>query len=84
LEYTNDLLSNVRGGLRTGTIDQGQLHGILTAYLGKLAGWESLSGFVNFFQIHNTGRIKRDYVGGTNAIAAIEATTTRLRLSEVC
>ena len=82
LEYTNDLLSNVRGGLRTGTIDQGKLHGILTVDFGKLAGWEGLSGFVNFFQIHNTGRIKRDYVGGINTIAAIEAAPTT-RLSEV-
>ena len=82
LEYTNDLLSNVRGGLRTGTIDQGKLHGILTVDFSKLAGWEGLSGFVNFFQIHNTGRIKRDYVGGINTIAAIEAAPTT-RLSEV-
>ena len=82
LEYTNDLLSNVRGGLRTGTIDQGKLHGILTVDFGKLAGWNGLSGFVNFFQIHNTGRIRRDYVGGINTIAAIEAVPTT-RLSEV-
>ncbi len=82
LEYTNDLLSNVRGGLRTGTIDQGKLHGILTVDFGKLAGWEGLSGFVNFFQIHNTGRIRRDYVGGINTIAAIEAAPTT-RLSEM-
>ena len=38
LEYTNDVLSNVRGGLRTGTIDQGKLHGILTVDLDKLVG----------------------------------------------
>ena len=82
LEYTNDLLSNVRGGLQTGTIDQGKLHGILTVDFGKLAGWEGLSGFVNFFQIHNTGRIRRDYVGGINTIAAIEAVPTT-RLSEI-
>jgi porin len=81
-EYTNDLLSNVRGGLRTGTIDQGKLHGILTVDFAKMAGWEGLSGFVNFFQIHNTGRIKRDYVDGINTIAAIEATPTT-RLSEL-
>src|SRR4029077_3315542 len=64
LEYTNDILSNVRGGTRTGTIDQGKLHGILTVDFGKLAGWNGLSLFGNFFQIHNTGRIRRDYVGG--------------------
>ena len=30
LEYTNDVLANVHGGLRRGTIDQGKLQGILT------------------------------------------------------
>lgn len=82
LEYTNDLLSNLRGGLKTGTIDQGKLHGILTVDFGKLAGWNGLSGFVNVFAIHNTGHIRRDYVGGINTIAAIEAAPT-VRLSEV-
>jgi porin len=82
LEYTNDVLANVHGGLRTGTIDQGKLHGILTVDFNKLAGWEGLTGFANFFQIHNTGRIRRDYVGGINTIAAIEAIPTT-RLSEL-
>jgi porin len=82
LEYTNDVLSNVRGGTRTGTIDQGKLHGILTVDLDKLAGLPGLTFFANFFQIHNTGRIRRDYVGGINTIAAIEAVPTT-RLSEL-
>ena len=82
LEYTNDLLSNVRGGLRTGTIDQGKLHGILTVDLDKLAGLRDLTFFMNVFQIHNTGRMRRDYVGGINTIAAIEAVPTT-RLSEL-
>ena len=38
VEYTNDILSNVHGGTKTGTIDQGKLHGILTIDLDKLAG----------------------------------------------
>ena len=82
LEYTNDVLANVHGGLRTGTIDQGKLQGILTVDFGKLAGFQGLSLFANFFQIHNTGRIRRDYVGGINTIAAIEAVPTT-RLSEI-
>jgi porin len=82
LEYTNDVLSNLRGGLKTGTIDQGRLHGILTADFGKLAGWQGLTGFANIFLIHNTGRIRRDYVGAINSIAAIEAKPTA-RLSEI-
>ena len=82
LEYTNDLLSNVRGGFRTGTIDQGKLQGILTIDLEKLAGLPGLSFFANGFQIHNTGRIRQDYVGGINTIAAIEAVPAT-RLSEL-
>src|SRR5512139_1158696 len=62
VEYTNDLLSNLHGGNRTGTIDQGKLHGLLTVDLEKLAGWQGLTLFGNFFQIHNTGCIRRDYV----------------------
>jgi porin len=82
LEYTNDLLSNLRGGNKTGTIDQGKLQGILTVDFGKLAGWNGLTMFANFFAIHNTGRMRRDYVGGINTIAAIEAVPT-VRLSEL-
>jgi porin len=82
LEYTNDVLSNVHGGTKTGTIYQGKLHAIVTADLQKLAGWEGLSFFANVFQIHNTGRFRRDYVGGINTIAAIEALSTT-RLSEI-
>jgi porin len=82
IEYTNDILSNLRGGARTGTIDQGKLHGIVTVDMGKLVGWEGLSLFANAFQIHNTGRFRRDYVGGINTIAAIEALSTT-RLSEL-
>lgn len=38
--------------------------------------------YSNFFIMHHTGRIRRDYVGGVNTIAAIEAVPT-LRLSEL-
>ncbi len=82
LIYTNDVLSNLRGGLRRGTIDQGKLEAILGADLEKAAGLQGLSFFANIFAIHNTGRIRRDYVGGINTIAAIEAVPT-IRLSEL-
>jgi len=82
LIYTNDILSNVSGGLRRGTIDQGKLEAQLTIDLEKLADWKGLSFYTNGFQIHNTGRIRRDYVGGMNTIAAIEAVPTT-RLSEL-
>src|SRR5262245_11915006 len=82
LEYTSDVLSNLQGGFRTGTIYQGKLHGILTVDLEKLMCLKGLSFFANAFQIHNTGRMRRDYVGGINTIAAIEAVPTT-RLSEL-
>ena len=82
LVYTNDVLSNLMGGLRRGTIDQGKLEGILNIDFEKLAGWKGLTLFANGFQIDNTGRIRRDYVGGINTIAAIEAVPTT-RLSEL-
>lgn len=82
LIYTNDVLSNVSGGIKRGTIDQGKLEVQLTVDLEKLADWKGLSFYVNGFEIHNTGRIRRDYVGGMNTIAAIEAVPTT-RLSEL-
>ena len=81
LIYTNDVLSNLRGGLRRGTIDQGKLETTLSVDLEKAAGLQGLSFFANTFAIHNTGRIRLDYVGGINTIAAIEAVPT-YRLSE--
>ena len=80
--YTNDVLSNLRGGLQRGTIDQGLLEGTLTIDWEKLAGIKGLTFYANAFQIHNTGRMRRDYVGGINTIAAIEAIPTT-RLSEL-
>jgi porin len=80
--YTNDPLANVNGGLRRGVIDQGKLEYNMTVDFEKLTGWQGLSFYTNAFQIHNTGRIRRDYVGGINTIAAIEAAPTT-RLSEL-
>lgn len=82
LIYTNDVLSNLSGGTRRGTIDQGKLEGQLTVDLNKLVGWQDLTFYANAFQIHDTGRIRRDYVGGMNTIAAIEAAPST-RLSEL-
>lgn len=82
LIYTNDVLSNISGGNKRGTIDQGKLEGQFTADLEKLLGLKDLTFYANGFEIYNTGRIRRDYVGGINTIAAIEATPT-VRLSEL-
>src|ERR1035437_7889978 len=80
--YTNDVLSNLAGGNKRGIIDQGKLETQLTIDLAKLAGWQDLTLYANAFQIHNTGRIRRDDVGGMNTIAAIEAAPST-RLSEL-
>jgi porin len=82
LIYTNDVLANVHGGIQRGVIDQGKLEFNMAADFGKLAGWQGLSFYTNIFQIHNTGRMRRDYVGGINTIAAIEAEPAT-RLSEL-
>jgi len=82
LVYTGDVLSNLSGGNKRGTIYQGKLETMLTLDLEKLAGWQGLKLYSNAFQIHNTGRIRRDYVGGMNTIAAIEAAPST-RLSEL-
>lgn len=82
LYYTNDVLSNLAGGIKRGTVDQGLVNLQVTTDLEKLVGLNGLTFYWNAFQIHNTGRIRRDYVGGMNTIAAIEATPTT-RLSEL-
>ncbi|MDC7785835.1 carbohydrate porin [Rhodoplanes sp. TEM] len=79
LIYTNDLLSNIKGGLRTGTVDQGKLELQVSYDFEPLTGWKGLTFYTDAYQIHDTGRFRRDYVGGVNTIAAIEAMpTTRL------
>ncbi len=81
LWYRTDVLSNLSGGLRRGTVNQGLLESIVNVDLERVAGAPGLRFFSNQFFIHNTGRIRRDYVGGVNTIAAIEAVPA-VRLSE--
>ena len=80
--YTNDVLGNLSGGIRRGTIDQGKIEGQLYIDLEKLAGWKDTTFYANAFGIYDTGRIRRDYVGSMNTIAAIEAAPA-VRLSEL-
>jgi porin len=82
LIYTNDVLGNLSGGIKRGTIDQGKLEAQVAIDLDKLAGWKDWTFYANAFGIYNSGRIRRDYVGGMNTIAAIEATPA-VRLSEL-
>ncbi len=77
--YTGEGLANVSGGLRRGAIYDGKLETILKADLGKLAGWEGLTFHSHVFQLHGTGRLKREYTGAINTNTNIEALpTTRL------
>lgn len=80
--YTGDALGNVSGGTRRGWIYQGKAELTLAIDLDKLVGWDGWSFFANGVNIHNTGRIRRDYVGGINTISNIEG-VDRTRLSEL-
>lgn len=82
LWYRNDVLANVLGGVRRGTVNQGMLEPAITVDFERLAGISGLRFFANGFILHNTGRIRRDYVGGINTIAAIEGLPSA-RLSEL-
>ncbi len=82
LSYIADALGNVRGGQRRGWVGQGLFEPSLQVDFERLAGIQGLRAYANGFFIHNTGRIRRDYVGGVNTIAAIEA-MPRIRLSEL-
>jgi porin len=82
LDYTSDIMSNVSGGLRRGTVYMGKLEAIVDADLGKIAGLNGLSFHANAFQIHGNGGISRDLVGNFETISNIEALPTT-RLSEI-
>ena len=51
--YTNDVLSNLSGGIQRGTIDQGKLEAQLYIDLEKLAGWKDWTFYANAFGIYN-------------------------------
>ena len=80
--YTGEVLGNVAGGLRRGGVYQGRLEGMVNADLEKILGLRGLSFFVNGFQIHNTGGVRRDLTGSFTTISSIEALPTT-RLSEL-
>ncbi len=82
LNYTGQVLSNVSGGIRRGTVYQGKLEAVVNADLSKMAGFDGLSFYANAFQIHPTGGISRDLVGNFETISNIEALPAT-RLSEM-
>lgn len=80
--YTGEVLSNVSGGIRRGTVYEGKLEINTTVDLGKVADLPGLTFYTNGFQIHPTGGISRRYVGNFQTISAIEALPAT-RLSEL-
>lgn len=79
--HTTEWLSNVRGGIKTGTIFDGKLEAQVGIDFGKLAGIDGLSFYSNTFQIHGSGGPGRILVNNLNTISNIEALATT-RLSE--
>jgi porin len=70
---TSEGHADVAGGMRQGGVFQGKLETIIKADLEKMLGLRGLTFFTNSFEIHNTGGIRRDYVGSFNTIANIDS-----------
>lgn len=79
--YIGETLSNLRGGLRRGTIYEGRLDVQFDADFGKLANNSGLTFHANAYQIHGTGP-SRYYVGSLAAVSGIEALPS-IRLVEL-
>ena len=82
LVHTTELLSNLRGGIRRGTIFDGKLEAMVGVDLGKVAGLDGLNFYSNSFQLHGSSGPGRSLVGNINTISNIEALPTS-RLSEI-
>ena len=80
--HTTELLSNVRGGLRRGTVFDGKLEAMVGIDFGRLAGIDGLNFYSNSFQLHGSSGPNRSLVGGLNTISNIEALAAT-RLSEI-
>jgi porin len=80
--HTTEVLSNLRGGIRRGTIFDGKLEAMVGIDLGRVAGLEGLSFYSNSFQLHGSSGPGRGLVGNLNTISNIEALATT-RLSEM-
>ncbi len=76
--YIGEVLGNVSGGLRQGTVYQGRLDGQLDIDLDRAFGWTGASFHTNFFQIHGRG-LSSNYIGNLLTVSGIEAlASTRL------
>jgi porin len=78
LTYIGEVLGNVSGGMRRGSIYEGRLDLQVDADLQKLAGWEGATIHAQAFQIHGHG-LSRYYLGNLMTASGIEALpSTRL------
>jgi porin len=80
--HTTELLSNVRGGIRRGTVFDAKLEAMVGIDFGRLAGFDGLNFYANGFQLHGSSGPNRSLIGGLNTISNIEALPTT-RLSEL-
>lgn len=72
VNYIGDVLVGVSGGLDRGVFYDGRAELAITADLGKLAGLNGLSFFVNGYQIHGES-ISADHLGSLMPASNIEA-----------
>ncbi len=79
---TSESWTNFSGGIKRGSIVQGKYEGLIGIDFEKLAGWQGLTLFSNFFQTHSNGGPNRTLVGGLDTISNIEALPS-IRLSEL-
>ncbi|HEX3727392.1 MAG TPA: carbohydrate porin [Pirellulales bacterium] len=73
--YIGEVLGNVSGGLRQGTIYEGRLNLAIDIDLQKLAGWNQLTIHANVFQIHGQG-LSRGNLQNYLVVSGIEALPT--------
>jgi porin len=81
VNYTAEVLANLKGGLRIGPIYDGKLEGIVHADLQTLLGWPGATIHANILQIHGRG-LSRYYLANLLTVSSIEALPS-MRLQEV-
>lgn len=72
LDYTGEVLGNLRGGIRRGAIYQGLAQLGVSLDLERAAGWQGGRVHVSALQIHGRG-LSEHYVGNLLTMSGIEA-----------
>lgn len=80
--HTTEFMTNLRGGIRRGTVFDGKLEAMVGVDFGRLAGLDGLTFYSNSLQLHGSSGPGRSLVGNLNTISNIEALPTT-RLSEM-